>query len=79
MFRSFTRLNAWSCTFAAYFAAILLHALNEKNDMTSCEEPAKISNVDSVVSVNTYDKAKGKKFISAKFSLDSGKKVSHYL
>ena len=42
--------------------------------MTSCEEPAEISNVDSVVSVNTYDKAKGKKFIWAKFSLDSGKK-----
>ena len=31
--------------------------------MTSCEEPAKISNVDSVVSVNTYDKAKGKRCV----------------
>ena len=48
--------------------------------MISREEPAKINNVDSVVSVNTCDKAKRKKkFISAKFSLDSGKEVSHNL
>ena len=63
MFRSCIGLNARSCTFAAYFTAILLQALNEKNDMTSCKEPAKINNVDRVVSVNTCDKAKGKKFI----------------
>lgn len=79
MFRSWTGLNNRSCTFAVYFTAISLQALNKENDMISCEEPAKIYNVDSLVSVNTCDMDKRKKIISAKFSLDSGKEVSHYL
>ena len=61
MFRSWTGLNKRSLTFAVYFTATSLQALNKENDMISREEPAKINNVDSVVSVNTCDKAKRKK------------------
>ena len=44
MFRSWTGLNNRSCTFAVYFTAITLQALNKENDIISCEEPAKIYN-----------------------------------